>query len=70
MLLDQVSFDYKKITYFEDYKKNINFSFMQSMVLISAHLAGHNKESMDGKIFSRERSKYRQGKTRVDKNPG
>lgn len=69
-ILDQACFDYRRITHLEDYKKNINFSFMQSMVLISAYLAGHNKERMDGKVFSREKQKIKHVKSRVEKNPG
>ena len=44
-------FDYNKITYLSDFKKNVNFSIMQSLILIAAFLAGRNKESLDQKIF-------------------
>ena len=51
MLEQEHLFDYRKINYLETHKKNINFSFMQSLCLISAYLAGANKESLDSKIF-------------------
>ncbi len=46
-------FDYRTINYLETYNKNINFSFLQSLCLIAAYLAGANKESFDPKIFTR-----------------
>lgn len=57
--MDDRLFNHKEITYLQDFKKNVNFSFMQAMALIAAYIAGTNKESMDGKIFDRDRSKLR-----------
>lgn len=52
-------FDHRKINYLETYKKNINFSFMQSICLIAAYLAGANSEKHDGKIFTKLGSRTR-----------
>lgn len=51
--------DFNEITYLEDYQKDINFSFLQSMVLISAYICGINKESYDLKIFENKGSKIK-----------
>jgi len=45
------TYKFDQITYLQDYKKNVNFSFMQSIILISAFIAGSNKEATDIKIF-------------------
>lgn len=50
-------FKYDEITYLRDYKINSNFSFLQSIILISSFLAGSNKESTDTKLFEMDRSK-------------
>ena len=45
---------------------------MQAMALIAAYIAGTNKESMDGKIFDRDRSKLRtqkQKESKIDNKP-
>lgn len=34
MQLDANVFDYKKMNYYENYRKNTNFSYMQSLILI------------------------------------
>jgi hypothetical protein len=63
-------FDVKKINYYENHKKNVNFSFMQSLCLIGAYLAGANKEQIDNRIFSnRVQGKMRknQGQSKNDK---
>lgn len=43
--------DFNEITYLEDYQKDLNFSFLQSMALISAYICGVNKETYDLRIF-------------------
>lgn len=65
--MDDRLFNHKEITYLQDFKKNVNFSFMQAMALIAAYIAGTNKESMDGKIFDRDRSKLRTQKQKESK---
>jgi hypothetical protein len=55
--------DFNEITYFEDYQKDINFSFLQSLVLISAYICGINKEAQDIKMFENKTENKR-------KNPG
>lgn len=60
-------FDYKKITHFENYRKNKNFNFMQSLILICSYIAGQNKETTDLKMFQKERSKKGGGKAKADK---
>ena len=50
---------YNEISYVKEYKKEINFSYMQSMILISAFIAGSNKETTDLRLFEVDRSKYR-----------
>ena len=45
--------DIKKITYFENYKKNVNFTYMQSMCLIAGYLAAANRECLDQRMFMR-----------------
>jgi hypothetical protein len=52
-------FDFRKINYLETYKRNINFSYMQSLCLIGAYLAGANKEKIDNKIFVKTQQKIR-----------
>jgi|TARA_B110001450_G_C17401600_1_gene391966 hypothetical protein len=53
------TYQYDQITYLQDYKKNANFSYMQSMVLIAGFIAGSNKESTDLRLFEMDRSKFR-----------
>jgi hypothetical protein len=43
--------DFNEINYLEDFQKDINFSFLQSLVLVSAYICGINKESMDIRMF-------------------
>lgn len=59
MRLEEATFDYRTMSYFEDSKKNLNFSQMQSIILIGAYLAGQNKESMDVKLYTQDKSKMR-----------
>lgn len=53
-------FDFRKINYLETHKRNVNFSYMQSLCLIGAYLAGANKEHWDLKIFQKNQQKFRQ----------
>ena len=46
-------FKYNEVTYLEDFKNNINFSYMQSMALISGYICGIKKESTDLIIFEK-----------------
>lgn len=60
--------DFHEITYLEDYQKDVNFSFLQSLVLIAAYICGINKESYDIKLFeNRSGAKLRQVQS---KGPG
>ncbi|CDW82255.1 UNKNOWN [Stylonychia lemnae] len=72
-LLQQKVFDCKQINQLENFKKNINFSFMQSMCLIAAYLAGKNKEYLDQRMFGRgSNAKLRRigpGKTEAKNQP-
>lgn len=43
--------DHSEITYLRDIKKQVNFSFVQSLALCAAYIAGMNKESTDVKLF-------------------
>ena len=52
-------YKYDQITYLQDFKRNTNFSYIQSIVLIAAFLAGSNKESGDIKMFEIDKSKSR-----------
>ena len=59
-MLDQdETYEYNQITYLQDFKRNSNFSYLQSIVLISAFIAGSNKESTDVKLFEIDKSKFR-----------
>lgn len=51
--------NHREITYLRDLKKSVNFTFMQALALISAYVAGMNKESMDMKLFERSGTKSR-----------
>ena len=55
-------FNFREITYLQDSKKNVNFSYMQSLALITAYVAGSNKESLDLKLFERDKAKMKQQK--------
>ncbi len=57
--LNKKVFDPQKITHFEDYKKNLNFTYMQSLFLISAYIAGVNREALDSKMFLKSAQKIR-----------
>lgn len=59
MRLYENLFKYNEMKYLDDYKKNLNFSYMQSLVLISAYVAGSNKEAQDTRTFLKEASKSR-----------
>lgn len=59
MRIELPTFDYKKITNYEDSKKDLNFSYMQSLTIIGAYLASQNKESTDLRIFASDKSKFR-----------
>eukprot|EP00355_Strombidium_rassoulzadegani_P000262 CAMPEP_0168609292 /NCGR_PEP_ID=MMETSP0449_2-20121227/1119_1 /TAXON_ID=1082188 /ORGANISM="Strombidium rassoulzadegani, Strain ras09" /LENGTH=206 /DNA_ID=CAMNT_0008649407 /DNA_START=18 /DNA_END=634 /DNA_ORIENTATION=+ len=52
-------FKYDEITYLNDSQKNSNFSYLQSIILISAYIAGSNKESTDTKLFEMDRTRMR-----------
>lgn len=39
---------------------------MQSIFLIAAYIAGHNKDSIDSRMFSFERKKFIQRKSKKD----
>jgi hypothetical protein len=56
------SFNQREITYLNDFKKAINFTYMQSIALIAAYIAGMNKESMDCKLFEKDRSRMKNTK--------
>jgi hypothetical protein len=43
----------------QDFKRNSNFSYLQSIILISSFIAGSNKESTDIKLFEIDKSKFR-----------
>ena len=47
------AFDYEEITYVKDMKKQMNFSYMQSLALCAAYITGMNKESTDLRIFDK-----------------
>lgn len=56
-------FDYQKINYVEDIKKQMNFSYMQSLALCAAYVTGVNNESSDIKLFDKSvKNKKRGGK--------
>ena len=65
---NQDSFNARQITYLNDYKKSINFTFLQSMALIAAYVTGMNKESLDCKLFDKDKSKMRANKQKADTN--
>jgi hypothetical protein len=46
-------FEWEKINYVEDMRKNINFDYMQSLALIAAYIAGVNNESADTRLFEK-----------------
>ena len=54
-------FNYQEITYVKDLKKQMNFSYMQSLALCAAYITGVNKESSDIRMFDRTaKSKIKQ----------
>ena len=55
-------YEWQKINYVEDLRKNINFDYMQSLALIAAYIAGINNESADARLFEKSSSL---GKLRV-----
>ena len=54
---DTYQFDH--ITYVQDVKKNMSFSFIQSIILIAAYCAGSNKEQTDINLFQIDKAKYK-----------
>lgn len=56
---DEVIFDHRKINYLETSKRNLNYSYMQSLCLIGAYLAGAVKDKLDVKIFCKAQHKMR-----------
>lgn len=58
-VLDEETYKYDEITYLKDYKRNVNLSYLQSIILISAFIAGSNREATDIKLFEMDKSKYR-----------
>lgn len=63
------TYEYDLITYLEDHKKNRNFSFMQSLILIAAYIAGSNKESTDARLFEMEKRGRRGGTQNMTNAP-
>ena len=62
-------FKYDEVTYLEDFKNNINFSYMQSMALIAGYICGINKESTDLRMFEKSTmNKQRNMKAGAKKN--
>jgi len=59
---NQDCFNAREITYLNDHKKSINFTFLQSMALIAAYITGSNKESLDCKLFDKDKTKMRVNK--------
>lgn len=59
--------DFNEITYLEDYQKDINFSFLQSLVLIAAYICGLNKESQDIRMFEARNETKRRAATNKKK---
>ena len=53
------AFDYETISYVKDMKKQMNFSYMQSLALCAAFITGMNKESTDLRIFDRSNKQNR-----------
>ena len=62
-------FKFTEITYLQDSRKNVNFSFMQSLALITAYVAGSNKESLDLKLFERDKARMRIMQQRQGQEP-
>ena len=61
-------FKYDEVTYLDDFKNNVNFSYMQSMALIAAYICGINKESTDLRMFEKSTMhKQRTNKTSTKK---
>jgi len=52
-------FEYSTIQYLQGNSSKQNFSYIQSIVLIAAFIAGSNKESSDVRLFDHDRSRYR-----------
>eukprot|EP00347_Sterkiella_histriomuscorum_P014360 403361169 len=50
-ILKQKTFEVLVINQLENSKKNMNFTYMQSLCLIAAYLAGANKECIDQRMF-------------------
>ena len=52
-------FEYDKITYLGENRTSLNFSYLQSIILIASYIAGSNKEQTDVKLFDVDRTKLR-----------
>ena len=61
-------FNLREITYVEDMKKQMNFSYLQSLALCAAYITGTNKESTDMKIFERSNRSKKGGNTGAGAN--
>ena len=61
-------FSLREITYVEDMKKQMNFSYLQSLALCAAYITGTNKESTDMKIFERSNKNKKGGNTGAGAN--
>ena len=62
------TYQYDQITYLQDFKRNSNFSYLQSIIIIAAYLAGSNKESGDCKMFEIDRTRQRSKMGNANKN--
>ena len=61
------AFDYETISYVKDMKKQMNFSYMQSLALCAAFITGMNKESTDLRIFDRSNKQNRMKNSKQSK---
>ncbi len=50
--LDTV-WNHKEIAYLKDFKQALNFTFMSSLALCAAYIAGLNRESVDCNMFTK-----------------
>jgi TolA-binding protein len=48
---NEIMFDFRRINYLETSKRNLNYSYMQSICLIAAYLSGAVKENHDTKVI-------------------
>ena len=54
---NEVEFSIRTINFLDEFQKGQAFTFLQSIILISAYLAGVNKESFDINLFQKTTSK-------------